>query len=56
MRFHTADKKFRTAIFASLLISWTIGTILSIIAFRAGRWKKKLPEDMQRELRKEKTK
>ena len=44
------------AIFASLLISWTIGTILSIIAFRAGRWKKKLPEDMQRELRKERTK
>ena len=44
------------AIFASLLISWIIGTILSVIAFRAGRWKQKLPEDMRRELQKEKTK
>ena len=38
------------AIFASLLIAWVIGTILSIIAYRMGIWRKKLPEQMRREL------
>ena len=38
------------AIFASLLISWVIGTVLSVIAYRKGIWKKKLPNHMQQEL------
>ena len=42
------------AIFASLLISWTIGTLLSIIAYRKGAWRKKLPRQMQEELKEEK--
>jgi len=42
------------AIFASLLISWTIGTVLSIIAYRKGAWRKKLPRQMQEELKEEK--
>ena len=42
------------AIFASLLISWVMGTVLSVIAYRKGKWKKKLPEQMQRELQEEK--
>ena len=42
------------AIFASLLISWVLGTALSILAFRKGMWRKKLPEKMQRELAEEK--
>ena len=35
------------AIFASLLISWVLGTVLSIIAYRKGIWKKKLPAQMR---------
>ena len=38
------------AIFASLLISWVVGTVLSAIAYRRGLWKKKLPESMLRDL------
>ena len=38
------------AIFASLLISWVLGTLLSIIAYRKGLWKKKLPKSMRDEL------
>lgn len=34
------------AIFASLLISWIVGMLLSIIAYRSGKWKRHLPEDM----------
>ena len=30
------------ALFGSMLISWVIGMIMSIIAFRSGRWKRKL--------------
>lgn len=37
-----------------LLISWVMGTVLSVIAYRKGKWKKKLPEQMQRELQEEK--
>ncbi len=40
------------AIFASLLIAWVMGTILSIIAYRKGFWRKHLPESMRRELEK----
>ena len=38
------------AIFASLLIAWVIGTVLSILAYRKGLWRKKLPEQMRREM------
>ena len=38
------------AIFASLLIAWAIGTVLSIIMYRKGLWKKHLPETMRREI------
>jgi len=30
------------ALFGSLLISWTLGMVMSIIAFRMGKWKKKI--------------
>ena len=30
------------ALFTSLLVSWTIGAILSVIIFRVGKWKKKM--------------
>ena len=30
------------ALFGSLLISWTLGMVISIIAFRMGKWKKKI--------------
>ena len=39
---------------ASLLISWVIGTVLSVLAYRKGLWRKKLPETMQKELAAEK--
>ena len=42
------------ALFASLLISWVIGTVLSILAYRKGHWRKKLPEQMIQELAEEK--
>ncbi|MCH5285930.1 MAG: MATE family efflux transporter [Christensenellaceae bacterium] len=35
------------AIFASLLISWIFGMILSVIAYWMGLWRRKLPEDMR---------
>ena len=35
------------AIFASLLISWIVGMLLSIIAYRSGKWKRHLPEDLR---------
>ncbi len=38
------------AIFASLLISWVIGTALSIIVYRKGVWKSKLPLEMLQDL------
>ena len=30
------------ALFSSLMISWTLGMVISIIVFRFGRWKKKM--------------
>ena len=38
------------AIFASLLISWVMGMLMSVAAYRIGFWRKKLPEDMAREM------
>ena len=38
------------ALFASMLISWVLGMILTVIAYRKGLWKKKLPGSMQAEL------
>ena len=35
------------AIFGSLLISWIIGMVLSIIAYRIGLWRKRLPEELR---------
>lgn len=34
------------ALFASLLISWVIGMIVTVIAYRRGAWKRKLPLDL----------
>ena len=31
------------ALFGSLMISWTIGMIISIIAFKCGKWRNKIP-------------
>ena len=31
------------ALFGSLMISWTIGMTISIIAFKCGKWRKKIP-------------
>ena len=30
------------ALFASLMISWTLGMLISVVVFRIGRWKKKM--------------
>ena len=38
------------AIFASLLISWVMGMLMSVAAYRIGFWRKKLPEEMAREM------
>ena len=35
------------AIFGSLLISWVIGMVLSVIAYRIGLWRKRLPEELR---------
>ncbi len=40
------------AIFGSLLVSWLVGTALSVIAYRLGLWRKKLPEELQKALHK----
>ena len=32
------------ALFSSLMISWTLGMIISVIVFRLGRWRKKMME------------
>ena len=32
------------ALFSSLMISWTLGMIISVIVFRMGRWRKKMRE------------
>lgn len=37
-----------------LLISWVIGTVLSILAYRKGAWREKLPQRMREELAAEK--
>ena len=31
------------ALFGSLMISWTIGMIISIVVFKTGKWRKKIP-------------
>ena len=35
------------AIFSSLLVSWLAGMAMSVIAYRIGWWRKKLPEELQ---------
>ena len=30
------------ALFSSLMVSWTLGMVISIIVFSIGRWKKKM--------------
>ena len=39
------------SIFASLLISWIVGMLLSILAYRIGFWRKNLPEELLRDLK-----
>ena len=36
------------AIFGSLLVSWLVGAALSVITYRLGWWRKRLPEDMRK--------
>jgi len=31
------------ALFGSLMISWTLGMVISIVAFKKGKWRDKLP-------------
>jgi len=31
------------ALFGSLMISWTLGMIISIVVFKTGKWRDKLP-------------
>ena len=38
------------AIFSSLLVSWIFGMVVSIITYRMGLWRRKLPEDLRNEL------
>ena len=38
------------AIFSSLLIAWVVSMAMTVIAYRKGGWKKKLPESLQAEL------
>ena len=35
------------AIFSSLLVSWVFGMLLSVIIYRMGLWRRKLPEDLR---------
>ena len=35
------------AIFASLLITWIMGMLMSAAVYRMGKWRKRLPEGMQ---------
>ena len=35
------------AIFASLLISWLLGMVMTVITYRRGAWKRRLPEDLR---------
>jgi len=38
------------AIFGSLLVTWIIGMIMSIVAYRKGLWRNRLPEDLRKAL------
>lgn len=38
------------AIFSTLLIAWLIGMVLSVVAYRMGLWRRRLPEDMRKAL------
>ncbi len=33
-------------VFASLLLNWLLGMLISIVVFKLGRWKRKLPKDL----------
>ena len=35
------------AIYASLLVSWVTGMLLSVIVYKLGWWKRRLPESMR---------
>ena len=35
------------AIFGSLLLSWIMGMIMSVIAYRSGKWKRRLPAELR---------
>ena len=36
------------ALFASLLISWVLGMIITVVAHRKGAWRRRLPEELQK--------
>ena len=38
------------AIFSSLLISWLAATLISVIAYRRGTWRRKIPEDIRKSM------
>lgn len=35
------------SIYISMLVTWTAGAIINYLAYRSGRWRRKLPADMQ---------
>jgi len=35
------------ALFASLLISWLLGMTMTVVTYRRGAWKRRLPEDLK---------
>ena len=38
------------AIFSSLLISWLAATLISMVAYRRGTWRRKIPEDIRKSM------
>ena len=37
-------------LYISLLISWVMGMVLTVISYRLGWWRRKLPEDLKEQL------
>ena len=47
-RCETWPKGRPDALFASLLISWVLGMIITVVAHRKGAWRRRLPEELQK--------
>jgi Na+-driven multidrug efflux pump len=35
------------ALYTSQLIAWSLGAVMAVIAFKLGKWRKKLPEEVK---------